>query len=701
MPKTLRILCVEDSENDVELLLRELRKGGFVPEYARVDNEIDMRAELSGTAWDIVVSDYSLPNFDGISALNALKQCRKDVPFIIVSANIGEEIAVMAMKAGAHDYIMKDNLARLVPAIERELKEVKIRVQHQNSENEMRKLTGAIEQTTDAVMICNAQGKIEYVNSGFVRMTGYSKDEALGSNPKLLRSGRHDDSFYGVMWDTISFGDVFQDVFVNKRKDGSLYYEEKSITPLKNERGVVEHFISTGKDITEQMQTRERLHHLSQHDLLTGLPNRMLFNDRLEQAIPRARRSESILAVLLVDMDRFKNINETLGFDCGDHMLQAVGGRLQSSTRDGDTVARLGDDEFAVILEDVQQPEDVPKIIEKIIGSLAQAYYIDDHELFVTSSIGASIYPADGLEPELLVQNADVAIHHAKESGSNNYRFYESKMNAQSLYRLNLESSLRKALEREEFFLLYQPQIDLKTHEIIGFEALLRWAHPELGIVSPIEFIPLLEETGMIEKVGRWVLRKACKACMSWHQQGFNDISIAVNLSPVQFEDENIAGVVKNILDETGLSANYLELELTESTIMRNAAEAATTLTKLSSMGVAIAIDDFGTGYSSLSYLQKFPINTLKIDRSFVSELVRNEGDVNIVSAIILMAHSLGLTVVAEGVEEQKQLSLLQSKQCETVQGFFFSKPIDLKAAEEMLKNWSKEFAPKYFANIN
>jgi len=701
VPKTLRILCVEDSENDVELLLRELRKGGFVPEYARVDNEIDMRAELSGTAWDIVVSDYSLPNFDGISALNALKQCRKDVPFIIVSANIGEEIAVMAMKAGAHDYIMKDNLARLVPAIERELKEVKIRVQHQNSENEMRKLTGAIEQTTDAVMICNAQGKIEYVNSGFVRMTGYSKDEALGSNPKLLRSGRHDDSFYGVMWDTISFGDVFQDVFVNKRKDGSLYYEEKSITPLKNERGVVEHFISTGKDITEQMQTRERLHHLSQHDLLTGLPNRMLFNDRLEQAIPRARRSESILAVLLVDMDRFKNINETLGFDCGDHMLQAVGGRLQSSTRDGDTVARLGDDEFAVILEDVQQPEDVPKIIEKIIGSLAQAYYIDDHELFVTSSIGASIYPADGLEPELLVQNADVAIHHAKESGSNNYRFYESKMNAQSLYRLNLESSLRKALEREEFFLLYQPQIDLKTHEIIGFEALLRWAHPELGIVSPIEFIPLLEETGMIEKVGRWVLRKACKACMSWHQQGFNDISIAVNLSPVQFEDENIAGVVKNILDETGLSANYLELELTESTIMRNAAEAATTLTKLSSMGVAIAIDDFGTGYSSLSYLQKFPINTLKIDRSFVSELVRNEGDVNIVSAIILMAHSLGLTVVAEGVEEQKQLSLLQSKQCETVQGFFFSKPIDLKAAEEMLKNWSKEFAPKYFANIN
>ena len=699
MPKALRILCVEDSEDDAELLLRELRKGGFAPEYYRVENESDMREALSTANWDIVVSDYSMPNFDGISALNVLKRHGSDIPFIIVSANIGEEIAVMAMKAGAHDFIMKDKLARLVPAIERELKEAKIRIQHQRAENEMRKLTGAIEQTTDAVMICNAQGIIEYVNSGFVRMTGYSKEEALGNSSRLLNSGRHDDSFYGVMWDTISLGDVFQDVFINKRKDGTLYYEEKSITPLKNERGVVEHFISTGKDITEQMQTRERLHHLSQHDLLTGLPNRLLFNDRLEQAIPRARRSGNILAVLLVDMDRFKNINETLGFDCGDHMLQAVGGRLLASTRDGDTVARLGDDEFAIILEDVQQTEDIPKIIEKIIGSLSQAYYIDDHELFITSSIGISIYPGDGEQPELLVQNADVAIHHAKESGSNNYRFYESKMNSQSLYRLNLESSLRKALEREEFFLLYQPQIDLVTHQIIGFEALLRWAHPELGIVSPVEFIPLLEETRMIEQVGRWVLRKACQTCMLWHKQGFGDVSIAVNLSPIQFEDENIPSVVKNILDETGLPANYLELELTESTIMRNAEEATTTLSKLSSMGVAIAIDDFGTGYSSLSYLQKFPINTLKIDRSFVSEIAINDGDANIVSAIISMAHSLGLTVVAEGVEDAEQLMLLQSKQCEYVQGFFFSKPISVKDAEELLRNWVRDSSPKYFSN--
>ncbi|MCK4743217.1 MAG: EAL domain-containing protein [Sulfuriflexus sp.] len=691
MPKAVRILIVEDSENDAELLLRELRKGGFAPEHTRVDTDKAMRAALAKESWDIIVSDYSMPHFDGISALNVMKQHSKDIPFIIVSANIGEEIAVMAMKAGAHDYIMKGNLARLIPAIEREIKEAKLRQKHRFAENEMHKLTGAIEQTSDAVMICNAQGIIEYVNSGFVRMTGYSKDEALGNSSRMLKSGRQDDSFFGVMWDTISLGDVFQDVFINKRKDGSLYYEEKSITPLKNDRGVVEHYISTGKDITEQMQTRERLHHLSQHDLLTGLPNRLLFNDRLEQAIPRARRSGRVLAILLIDMDRFKNINETLGFDCGDHMLQAVGERLLTSTRDGDTVARLGDDEFAIILEDVKHQDDVSKIVEKILRALSEAYYIDDHELFITTSIGISLYPNDGAHPQLLIQNADVAIHHAKESGSNKYRYYETKMNAQSLYRLNLESSLRKALEREEFFLLYQPQIDLVTHEITGFEALLRWAHPELGTVSPVEFIPLLEETGMIKDVGRWILRKACQTCKSWHNKDLGNVSIAVNLSPVQFEGSQISDIVSNILKETELTANYLELELTESTIMRNPENAAITLTKLSGMGITLAIDDFGTGYSSLSYLQKFPLDTLKIDRSFVNDITENKGDASIVSAIISMAHSLGLTVVAEGVETTEQLTLLQEKKCESVQGFLFSKPITEIEVEEMLKEWSKQ----------
>ena len=693
MPRALRILIVEDSEDDVELLLRELRKGGFEPEYVRVDTEDAMRKQLQECDWDIVVSDYCMPHFDGISALKVLKSCCIDIPFIIMSANIGEEIAVMAMKAGAHDYIMKTNSARLLPAIERELKESRIRDEHRNAELKMRKLTGAIEQTTDSIMITSPHGYIEYVNAGFCRMTGYSKEEAIGQHTRMLKSGRHDKEFYQLLWATIAKGDVFQEAFINKRKDGTLYYEEKSITPLKDENGKIQNFISTGKDITEQMQTRERLHHLSEHDLLTGLPNRILFNDRLDQAIPRARRNNRLVAVLLMDMDRFKNINETLGFGCGDHMLQAIGERLLASTRDGDTVARLGDDEFAVMLEDVRQQEDIPQVVEKIIRSLSQAYHIDGHELFITTSIGISLYPNDAEHPQTLMQFADVAIHNAKESGSNTYRFYEAKMNEQSLYRLNLESSLRKALEREEFFLHYQPQIDLSTGAITGFEALLRWAHPDLGTVSPVEFIPLLEETGMIQQVGRWILRKACMTCKQWHDQGLGPVSIAVNLSPIQFNEGRITRIVQEVLDETGLPPEYLELELTESTVMRNPEQTTTILGELGKMGVELAIDDFGTGYSSLSYLQKFPINTLKIDRSFVNDINANESDACIVSAIISMAHSLNLRVIAEGVEDVEQLNFLHTKKCEYVQGFLFSRPVAEEDAGVLLESWSYSLA--------
>jgi diguanylate cyclase (GGDEF)-like protein/PAS domain S-box-containing protein len=701
VPKAIRILIAEDSDNDTELLLRELRKGGFDPVFKRVETAHDMEEALHADAWDIIVSDYCMPKFDGISALKLVRRLGVDLPFIIVSANIGEEIAVMAMKAGAHDYIMKGSLARLVPAIERELKEAKNRQRHRDAEKQMRKLSSAIEQTADAVMITDPVGNIEYVNEAFSEITGFSKEEAVGQSSRLLKSGHHDDEFYAELWQSLMDGHAFQDVFINRRKDGRLYTEEKSITPLKDDSGVVTHFISTGKDITEQMKARERLHHVSHHDTLTGLPNRGLFMDRLGQAISRARWNGRVVAVLFIDLDRFKNINETLGFDYGDSVLHAVATRLNEIVRDGDTVARLGDDEFAVILEDIHQNEDIPVIVEKIINSLSQVHVLKGHEVFITTSIGISLYPGDGDDAQTLVQNADVAIHHAKESGSNNYRFYESEMNTQSIYRLNMESSLRKALEREEFVLHYQPQIDLKSGHIIGLEALLRWQHPELGTVSPVEFIPVLEEIGMIDQVGRWVLRSACRTCRDWNRLGLHDIKVSVNISPVQFENSDISNIIADALEETRLEAKHLEIELTESTIMRSPEKAIGVLADLNRMGVTLAIDDFGTGYSSLSYLQKFPIDVLKIDRSFVKDVSENNGDASIVSAIISMAHSLKLSVVAEGVEDTKQLSFLQEHHCEMVQGFLLSKPVPYEQAVDLLKSGVIEAENIRFASNN
>lgn len=701
MPKAIRILIVEDSDNDTELLLRELRKAGFEPEYKRVETARDMEAALTTCSWDIIVSDYSMPNFDGIAALKLAKRLKVDLPFIIVSANIGEDIAVMAMKAGAHDYIMKGKLARFVPAVERELKEAKIHQRHRDAEKQMRKLSSAVEQTADAVTITDAEGNIEYVNAAFSHITGFSKEEAVGQSNRILKSGRHDDEFYIELWKQLGDGHTFQDVFINRRKDGSLYYEEKSITPLKDDNGVVAHFISTGKDITEQMKTRERLHYLSHHDNLTGLPNRSLFMDRLSQAISRARWNGRVVAVLFIDLDRFKNINETLGFDYGDNVLQAVTERLNQSVRDGDTVARLGDDEFAVILEDIYQKKDIALVVEKAIKTLSQAHMINEHELFVTTSMGISLYPNDGSDAQTLVQNADVAIHHAKESGGNNYRFYESDMNVQSLYRLNMESSLRKAMEREEFVLHYQPQVDIKSGQIIGFEALIRWQHPDLGMVSPVEFIPLLEETGMINQVGRWVLRTACQACRGWNDLGLHDIKVAINISPAQFENSDISSIVASALEETGLEAIHLEIELTESAIMHNPEAAIGVLSALNRMGVTLAIDDFGTGYSSLSYLQRFPIDVLKIDRSFVKDVSKNKGDASIVSAIISMAHSLDLRVVAEGVEDATQLAFMQERDCEVVQGFLFSKAVPAEQAVELLKAGIVEVESIRRANSN
>jgi diguanylate cyclase (GGDEF)-like protein len=434
-------------------------------------------------------------------------------------------------------------------------------------------------------------------------------------------------------------------------------------------------------------QRTAELNHLAYHDALTDLPNRILFEDRLTQALILAERNRQTLGMLFLSLDRFKKVHDTLGRAIGDRLLQKVAERLRSSAHQGETVARFEGDEFALLLTQIggTEGEDVIEVIFQVNESLKLPFVIDDHELFITVSIGISLYPDDGADAPTLLKNADAALYRAREQGGDNYQFYTADMNAKAMKRLTLESSLRRALERSEFEVYYQPVLDTNTRKIVGMEALLRWHHPELGLVQPIEFIPLAEDTGMIVPIGEWVLRTACAQSKSWQGAGFAPLSLAVNLSARQFQQQNLSEMVVRILQETGLNAHDLKLELTESSIMKNAESAVRTLGELKAMGVKIAIDDFGTGYSSLGYLKRLPIDTLKIDRSFVRDVTADPDDAALVMAIITLAHNLRLKVVAEGVESEEQLSFLHLLRCDEWQGYLFSKPVPVEAFEELL----------------
>lgn len=554
------------------------------------------------------------------------------------------------------------------------------------AEAEMRKLTSALQQTADAVIVTDRQGVIEYVNSAFERTTGYARHEAIGRGPSLVKSGMHEPEFYARMWRTILAGQVYLDVFVNRRKSGEIYYEEKTITPLKDAHGTITHFISTGKDITDRMEAQERLHYLAHHDALTGLPNRVLFLDRLHQALLRAQRHEQLVGVMFLDLDRFKYINDTLGHHVGDAFLQSMATRLQSCIRQGDTVARLGGDEFAVLLEDIAHAEDVSAVAGKILAAFAQPFDVRAHELFITASIGISLYPGDGSDAATLLKNADAAMYRAKDLGKNNYQYYSADLGAQAFERLTLETSLRRALERQEFVLHYQPQVELASGRIIGVEALVRWQHPEFGMLSPAQFIPVAEETGAIVALGEWVARTAMAQVRAWREAGLGRPRVAVNVSGRQFSEAGFIDTVKRLLAETGLEASALELEITESVIMKNAEVTIERLRALHAMGVRFAIDDFGTGYSSLAYLRRFPIHALKIDKTFIRDLTEDSGDAEIVKTIIGMARGLKLVVIAEGVETREQLVFLQAHACHAVQGYLYSRPVSPERMAELLR---------------
>jgi diguanylate cyclase (GGDEF)-like protein/PAS domain S-box-containing protein len=554
------------------------------------------------------------------------------------------------------------------------------------SEAEMRKLSSAMSQTADAVLIADRDGIIEYVNPAFEAMTGYSRDELIGGKPGIIKSGKQGDTFYRNLWDTILAGNPFSDVFVNRRKDGSLYYEEKTITPLKDGSGRITHFVATGRDITERMQTQERLQFLAQHDALTELPNRALFLDRLRQSLARARWHQRLVAVLFIDLDRFKTINDTLGHDIGDRLLQQLGERFSRSVREGDTVARFGGDEFVILLDDVASDKDVGQVAQKVLDALAGPFAIEGQSLYITASIGVSLFPGDGEDTGTLLKHADIAMYRAKELGKNTYQFYSADMSARAFERLSLETSLRHALERGEFRLHYQPQLDTDSGRIVAFEALLRWQHPDFGLVAPAEFIPMLEETGLIIPVGDWVLGAACGQLQQWRAAGWADLHMAVNLSPRQFQSSGVMASVETGIARLGCKSGLLELEITEGMLLQHAGATLETLGALREVGVRLAIDDFGTGYSSLSYLRRFPIDTLKIDRSFVHDIPHDPDDSAIVTAIAALARSLKLEMVAEGVETEAQRDFLRSLGCIVMQGYLFSRPLPADDVTRLLE---------------
>ncbi len=566
--------------------------------------------------------------------------------------------------------------------------------ERRRAEEQMRKLSSAVEEIADTVIITSPDGVIEYVNPAFVRTTGYTREESVGQTPQLLKSGKQGQVFYQKLWQTILAGDTFSDVFINRRKDGELYYEEKTITPLKDANGRLTHFVATGKDVTERMQIQERLQYIAQHDALTDLPNRVLLFDILKRALARARRHDRLVAVLFIDLDRFKNINDSLGHEVGDLLLQQLSERFTRAVRGSDDmVARFGGDEFVILLDDVTE-NDIREIAQKVLNALSPPFKVDHQELFITASIGVSLFPNDGEDSSTLLKHADVAMYRAKDLGKNTYQFYSSDMSARAFERLTLESSLRHALDRGEFLLHYQPQLAISDGSIIGVEALLRWQHPDFGMVMPADFMSLLEETGLIVPVGEWVLKAACTQLRAWHDAGWTGLRMAVNLSARQFHSAELATSVQRSLALLDGGAERLELEITESVLMHNAAATEETLKQLAAMGCRFAIDDFGTGYSSLSYLKRFPINVLKIDRTFVRDIPGDTDDAAIVSTIVAMAHNLRLDVIAEGVETMDQLDFLSACGCDVMQGYLFSRPVPADEIKALLEA-STKYAPR------
>lgn len=655
-----------------------VRDGSFIVECA--PRLVAGLERLRGNQIAAVLLDLCLPDSQGTAAFEQIWRAAPHVPILVIGSPDDEDVAAQAVKGGAHDYLQRDRLdsytlpRALKRIIERHAAEEALFFEQQRADVTLNSIG-------DAVLSTDIPGNVTYLNPVAERMTGWPRQEALGRPlaevfqiiDATTREPARNPMDQAIQLDRI-VGLTPNCLLI--RRDGLETAIEDSASPIHDRGGQVIGAVIVFKDVSEARAMSLQAVYLAQHDFLTDLPNRMLLNDRLTQAIALARRHGHRLAVLFLDLDRFKHVNDSLGHVIGDTLLQSVARRLVTCVRSSDTVSRQGGDEFVVLLSEIGRADDVAASAQKIIAALVAPHDIARHQLHVTVAIGISIYPDDGPDAETLIKCADTAMYHAKESGRNSYQFFERDMNARAVERQWIEAGLHRALVRREFVLHYQPKIDLETGAMTGAEALIRWVHRERGLMFPRDFVPIAEDCGLIVPIGQWVLREACRQARAWIDEGRRPMAVAVNISAVEFQDPLFLENVRTVLTDNRLDARYLELELTESSLIQHAESTALALQVLKDMGVQVAIDDFGTGYSSLSYLRQFPINVLKIDQSFVHEISADPAGTSIVCAVISMGKNLGHRVIAEGVETGQQLAFLQAQRCGEGQGYYFSRPL-------------------------
>jgi diguanylate cyclase (GGDEF)-like protein/PAS domain S-box-containing protein len=685
------VLMIEDNIGDVRLV-REMfnEQGQADTELTQADCMDDAEKQLSWRTFDIVLLDLGLQDAQGLDAVRRARRAAPHIPLVVLTGLDDEALAVSALHEGAQDYLLKDQidtrglLRALRHAIERKAMEEAL-----FAETEHAHVT--LDAIGEAVISTDGVGNVRFLNMVAELLTGWSRREAVGRpSADVFVTLNAVDRGPGLTQSELVGGQSRLHYpappVLLVRRDGRESLVEVNIAPMHNREGRRAGVVLVFHDISAQRSQALQVVYSAEHDLLTNLPNRRLLNDRITQAIARARRHGHQIAVLVLDLDGFKHINDSLGHPIGDQLLQSVAPRLVECVGEGDTVSRQGGDEFVVLLSDVEPPDFATKIAKRMLEAVGEPHLIEGHELHITASIGISVYPGDGTNVETLLKNADTALYQAKENGRESFQFFKADMNVRAVERQSLEAGLRRALKQDEFQLYYQPKIDLKTGMIAGAEALIRWNHAERGMVPPGSFIPLAEESGIILSISAWVMREACRQNRAWSDQGCPKISVAVNVSGMEFRREGFLDGLFRTLDETGMDPTLLEIELTEGVLMDRADASVEILETLRQRGIKVALDDFGTGYSSLSYLRKFPLDALKIDYSFIHGVGSPGPDTTILTAVISLARSLNLRVVAEGVETFEELAFLHSQKCDEVQGYYFSRPVPAAEFEEFLK---------------